>query len=172
MLPLHLSFVFGLALGTPLVRAAEELNDAKILNSVISANIEEVTLGRLALKRATNPSVQAFAKDMVRDHSASLQKAQKLAVKLQIKPQSSRGSEEMSENALKQNESLSSRTGPDFDREYVGERTEGHRKLLEKIDKDLLAHAKNAQLRAFLQDTRATVQAHLTHAQEAQAQMR
>jgi putative membrane protein len=166
MYPLHLTFISVLAFATPLARGAETLNDSQILNTVIAANVEEVTLGRLALKKATQPKVRTFAKTMVEDHSSSLRKAQQIAKKLRISPQTSDSSEDKNDETRKKSENLSAKPGADFDRDYVEQMEESHRKLLEKLDRDLIAQTQSADLKSFLQATRATVEAHLNHAKE------
>jgi hypothetical protein len=60
-------------------------------------------------------------------------------------------------------------TETDFDKAYIDGQIEGHQKVLDVFDKELLPNAKAEDLKKFLTDTRATVDKHLTHAKEVQA---
>jgi putative membrane protein len=58
--------------------------------------------------------------------------------------------------------------GADLDRAYVDKQVELHQHVLDKLDNELIPQAKNDDLKALLQNTRASVAEHLDHAKTIQ----
>ncbi|CAM6053782.1 unnamed protein product [Sphagnum tenellum] len=102
--------------------------DRKILSELSKASQEEVSLGNLAVKKATDSEVKAFGEQMVRDHTHLLSETQKLASRenIPLLPAFSKQDEAMKI-------SLSRRSGKDFDRHYIQGMLEDHKKDIQEL---------------------------------------
>ena len=54
-------------------------DDAARLVGIAQANIAEIEMGKMALKKSSNPDVKAFAQMMIDDHTKGLQETRKVA---------------------------------------------------------------------------------------------
>ena len=68
-------------------------------------------------------------------------------------------------------ESLSAKSGADFDRAYVESQIVGHQDLLESIESHLLPQARAASVRQLLESMRQKVEEHLEQARELRQQL-
>ena len=62
------------------------LTDANIAAIVVGANNIDISAGKIALQRSTNPEIKKFAQRMITDHSAVLGSAVKLVTRLGVTP--------------------------------------------------------------------------------------
>src|SRR6476469_10935396 len=62
-------------------------NDAQIAAIVVTANQVDIDAGKLAQSKSSNKEVQAFARQMVTDHTGVNQAARDLVSKLKVKPE-------------------------------------------------------------------------------------
>src|ERR1700739_4305404 len=53
--------------------------DKRILTELAQANLDEISVGKIAEDKAQSPDVKAFAQQMVDDHSKGLQAVQQVA---------------------------------------------------------------------------------------------
>lgn len=150
-----------------------EPTDAQIVQLAISVNSADSSAGELAQTRATNAQVRDFARMMVQDHGAANQRIRELVQRLTVTPDSTwdenRTLGEESRDAIRE---LATKSGADFDREYIEHEIELHEDVLEKLDEKLIPKADNAELKTLLQETRQTVQRHLERARELQNTLR
>ena len=79
---LHHMAAFICAATTGIAMAQSGPNDAQIAHIVVTANQVDIDAGKLASTKSTNKDVQAFAKQMIADHSGVNQQATALATKL------------------------------------------------------------------------------------------
>ena len=69
------AFCLFTLMGVSSARAADEnrgqlsSSDYKFATDVIRANTEQITLGKLAAQKSTDPAVQHFGQHMVQDHA-------------------------------------------------------------------------------------------------------
>ncbi|HVZ31330.1 MAG TPA: DUF4142 domain-containing protein, partial [Polyangiaceae bacterium] len=142
---------------------AVPLTDAQIAGVTDAVNQSEIQQAKLAEKKSSSRQVLDFAKMMITDHGQALQKQASLGVSTASSPLlqtlSSQGEQTYSQ--------LESKSGSDFDRAYLQAQVDGHQRVLETIDRQLLPQAKSAGMKKQLQDMRATVQHHLQAARDA-----
>ncbi len=66
---------------------------------------------------------------------------------------------------------LNTDSGKDFDQTYVAAQIAGHQKVLDTINDQLLPNVKNANLKAYLEQIKPTVEAHLAQAKQLQQRL-
>src|SRR5262245_44452640 len=120
----------------------------------------EVELGQLAATRALSSDVKAFANRMVQDHSRAGDELMQLNSRLGI----STPAEE--DGAFKQMfDRLSKLKGVDFDRAYMNEMVEGHKKVADEFS-TYVSSGTNPDLKAWASKTLPTTREHLQLAQD------
>lgn len=124
----------------------------------------EIEAGQFALTRSKNPAVVEFAQMMVTDHGKSYAKLQDIAARetIDISKLDAKHSQVLSE--------LSAAPAADFDRSYVSKMVSGH-KDAETTIATMAQDTDDAELKAYADETLATVRMHLTHASKLDAAM-
>jgi putative membrane protein len=148
--------------------APEPLTDEQIAAVADAANTGEIDQAKLAQKKAKNGQVKKLAAMILTHHTAIKQKMTKVLAKAKITPATSPTSTQLTDDGTKLLETLKTAEGADFDKAYVDAQVDEHKKVLETLDAQLIANAKNAELKAELEDVRTKVEAHLKAAQDAQ----
>jgi putative membrane protein len=151
--------------------AAPGPTDPQIAHIVVTANQIDIDAGKMAGSKSKNKEVQAFAKQMVTDHSAVNQQAVALAKKLKVTPEDNGTSQSLKKGADENMANLKNLKGKDFDKAYVDHEVAYHEQVLGAIDQALIPNAKNPELKSLLEKTRPAIQAHLEHAQHLQSSM-
>jgi putative membrane protein len=148
--------------------AVPKLTDAEIAAIVVIANSADVENGELALTRAENPAVKAFARTMVTDHTAVNRQAAELVAMLGVTPAPSEASRSLAAATTAQRQSLAEKSGAAFDRAYIANEVAYHTTVLETLDGVLIPQAENGELKALLVAVRPAFVAHLEHARQLQ----
>jgi len=148
--------------------APEPLTDEQIAAVADAANTGEIEQAKLAQKKAKNAQVKKLAAMILTHHTAIKQKMTKVLAKAKVTPATSPASTQLTEDGTKLLETLKTAEGADFDKAYVDAQVDEHKKVLETLDTQLIPNAKNADLKAELEDVRTKVEAHLKAAQDAQ----
>jgi putative membrane protein len=130
------------------------------------ANFGEVREGQIAREKASAPAVRDFASMMVTEHQAASAKTETELFKAEIESADSTLSRQLDAESGAAAEHLKTLTGPAFDRAYMERQVDVHQKLLDVIDRQVLPHAKKKAVKEQVNATRATVQQHLTKAQD------
>jgi putative membrane protein len=140
-----------------------KLTDAQIAAVTDSVNTAEIEQARLAQSKSKNAQVQSFAAMMIEHHGEAKRKQTALnlgeaesAVSLRVA-----ASTHITMEQLKQKE------GSEFDQAYLQAQIDGHQKVLDAIDRELLPSAKDPALKAYLYEIRPKVEQHLEQAQQA-----
>jgi len=140
-------------------------SDSSFVNEAAIGGMSEVELGRLASTKATNPEVKKFGQMMVTDHSKANDELKALATKkgwtLPTEPDSSHKS------TL---DTLKSKNGADFDKEYVEEMVDDHETDVKAFE-DKAKNATDPDLKAFAEKTLPTLRKHLDAIKAIQAKM-
>lgn len=134
---------------------------AAIMNA---ANDGEVQVGQLAQTRAVDTEVKDFAKAMVEQHTATKQRQTTLIERLGILPQEGATSQSLRTDASTMLSTLSSRSGTDFDKEYVSGQATMHQRVLDLLDDEILPDQLPEELKSDLLRTRSDVSMHLQRA--------
>ncbi len=128
----------GGAVGTAGSEAANVSNgDKDFVKDLATANIAEVELGRMAQDRAVTPDVKKFAQMMVDDHTKANESLTTLASRHNITVPSA-----MDDKHNDLRDKLATKTGADFDKDYIDAMVDGHQDVLDKlgsrVDKETL----------------------------------
>lgn len=151
--------------------AASGWTDANIFAILDEANSADSSEGAIAAVKGTGAQVRDFGKQMMRDHHSMRVEGEALAKKLAVTPQ--RAPDDNSVAALEKNIAMLNNTakGKDFDRAYIDLQVDGHKAVLEKAVKAMVA-AQNTELKNLLQKAAPKVQAHLDKAETIQKSMK
>jgi putative membrane protein len=158
-------------LAPALALAQGKPSDPQIAHIVVTANQIDIDAGKLAKSRSKNKEVQAFAQQMITDHSAVNKQAGALAKKLGVKPENNDTSKALKQGAQENMASLKKLKDGQFDKAYVDHEVAYHQQVLDAIDKVLIPDAQNAELKGLIEKVRPAIQAHLDHAKHVQADL-
>jgi putative membrane protein len=138
----------------------------RIFGYTHNANNGEIALGKLAEKKATNPQVKAFAREMVKDHTAMMNETHALFSKLNVKPDSAADDARdlAKDGADKLKELTDKAAGADWDKNYIENQVDTHQKVLDKLN-DVAKNSTDSTVTKALTKATAKVQEHLTKAQ-------
>jgi putative membrane protein len=162
----------SIALFAPTVALAQgKPTDPQIAHIVVTANQIDIDAGKLAKSHSKNKEVQAFAQQMITDHSAVNKQAVALAKKLGVKPENNDTSKALKKGADENMANLKKLKGGQFDKAYIDHEVTYHEQVLDAIDKVLVPSAQNAELKGLIEKVRPAFQAHLDHAKHVQADL-
>jgi putative membrane protein len=159
--PQDTSAVSGAASESPTPGAP--LTDAQIAAVTDAVNTAEIEQAQLAQSKSTNAQVQSFASMMIEHHGQAKRKQTTLG----IAEAESALSLKLAAETRTTLEQLEQKSGSEFDRAYLQAQIDGHQKVLNAIDQQLLPDAKNEQLKSYLEELRPQVAAHLERARTA-----
>lgn len=160
----------SLSATTPGTTTPSKWSDSSILGYVDAANSDEIRLGQLGEKKATNSKVKAFAREMVTDHRALTSEAKSLAKKLATAVDTAAdAARDLLNHGGDQIKDLTDKAaGADWDKDFMDKMVDDHQKVLDKLQ-DAAKNTTNADLRAALEKATGKVQQHLTKAQDIKA---
>jgi putative membrane protein len=147
-------------------QAQNKPNDAQIADIAYVADNIDIKAGQLALQKSQNPQVQAFAQDMVRDHTAVNDKALTLLKKLNVKPQPSDTSKTLQQQADAEMKKLQGLDGAAFDKEYAQHELAYHRQVTDAVRNQLIPSAQNPELKQLLEQGLKIFEGHQQHAEQ------
>ncbi len=101
--------------------------DPQIAHIAYTAGLIDIAAGKQALARSKNPTVRAFAQEMIRDHTAVNDKALALVKKLGVTPEANATSRSLEAGAKVQARKLGALRGAAFDRAYIRNEVAYHR---------------------------------------------
>lgn len=149
------------ALTPQIVHAQEHVDhrDAQFIQKAARGNLEEIQTAHIALQRAQDPQVRAFANTLIQDHMQANNQLQQIANAKGVEfPNSITTGEEHA------NQRLQNKSGADFDRAVVDHWVKDHKKDIKEYDSEA-KHAKDPQLKQYAISTLPTLQDHLSRAQ-------
>lgn len=135
-------------------------DDKEFVMKTAQGGMAEVALSNLAAQKAANADVKAFAMRMVTDHSKANEELKAMAVNKGLALPTDLGKE-----AKEASDKLSSKTGREFDHEYMETMVSDHEKTVkafEKASKD----ANDPDLKGWTTKTLPTLQDHLKMAKD------
>jgi putative membrane protein len=144
--------------------AQEALSEAQLAKVSELVNTAEVEQGKLAQAKAKAPAVKKFADMMVRQHGAALGEQAKIVKKLSLGSDDSAIAEKLKAEGETTLDTLKKTERAAFDAAYVKSQVEGHQKLLELLDTQLIPAAKTREVVDALRQARAIVEQHLSEA--------
>jgi putative membrane protein len=146
------------------------LADSNIVALLDEANMADSAAGAVALKKATNPDVKAFAKLMMAEHHAMRVEGQALAKQLGVTPKLPErdplaGYLKNEMDALKK-----TAKGTEFDQTYIDHEVSIHQAVLDFANQARVT-TQTAELRALIEKAVPVVKKHLDQAQEIQKKL-
>jgi putative membrane protein len=141
------------------------LSDAQIAHIAYTAGQIDIDAAKLALDKASTPTVREFAQTMLRDHEAVNQQALALVAKLKVTPQDNPTSQALSEAAATARASQATLDGTAFDRAYIAGEAAYHQQVNEALRTLLIPGAQNPELKSLLEDGLALFSEHQKHAE-------
>lgn len=138
----------------------DPLTDEQIAAITDAANTAEIAQAKIAQTKSKDPGIKQFAAMMISHHGEAKQKQ----AKLQLKPAESGVSTAMQVDADSTMNALKAGTGKDFDQAYITAQVDGHQKVLDTINDKLLPNVKSPELKAYLEEIKPRVEAHLKQA--------
>lgn len=141
------------------------LTDAQIAHIAYTAGQIDIDAARLALDKASTPTVREFAQTMLRDHEAVNQQALALVAKLSVTPEDNPTSQALSAAAAKARESQATLHGTEFDRAYIVGEAAYHQQVNQALRTQLIPGARNPELKSLLEDGLALFGQHQKHAE-------
>jgi putative membrane protein len=140
------------------------------LDRAVEMSYAEVQLGKLAVANAENPKVKAYAEVLVKDHSAALEKLQKFRTEAAIPM--------LNSEHTKLKETLSEKSGAQFDREYVDAMVRDHRSAIRLFEQQILWNSTgessnrnntfDTEVTRLVRELLPTMQEHLEHGEQIQ----
>ena len=112
---------------------------ANFLNSAIEINTAEVQLGQLATTKAQSDKVKMYAVMLVKDHSAALDKLQKL------QSSGNRANPPLSSGHQDLKTRLYGQSGAQFDRTFMDAMVTGHRDAMKLFEQEIAASPSRPQ---------------------------
>lgn len=129
--------------------------DTAFAMKAAQGGMAEVKLGQLAVEKATNPDVKAFAQRMVDDHTKANDNLKSVAAAENMTLPSDVNVKDQAEY-----NKLSQLSGTAFDKAYVNDMIKDHEMDIKDFQKEA-SKGKDRQLKAFASSTLPTLQSHL-----------
>jgi len=148
----------------PTVNQPETVSDAQIVGILETVNQGEIDEGKDILARTQNADVKKYAQMMIDDHTALKQKLDDWMKANNVKAIDSQTKTELDKAGKQETTDLASVSGAALDRKYLDGAIADHAKVLDLIDKQLLADVHNADLKKAISDARPKIQTHLDEA--------
>jgi len=144
---------------------SERLSDPQIVTVVRGANVAEVDQARIAVGKVKNDEVKNFAEMMIAQHGQAVKDIDALTSRLGYQATESQLSTELGVSTTQVANKLSTTNDDTFDRVYIMNQIDEHRKVLDTIDTRLVPAARNNDVKDLLQKQRPVVAEHLQIAQ-------
>jgi predicted outer membrane protein len=141
------------------------LSDQAIIRQSAQAALAEIAMGELALSNSQNASVQAFAQELIQDHTTQLAQARALGADLGVTLSDTLARPDSA--ALKR---LSALTGDEFDRAWAQAMVASHSTALGQHDR-AAQRARSESVRAYAREQLVPLATHLAKALELAAQL-
>ena len=150
--------------------AEAKLNDPQIATIALTAHQIDIARGKTA-QHSKNAEVKQFADQMVADHTQGQNEVLALAKKLGVTPEESDVSKSLQADAKKTAARLKKEKGAAFDKDYIDTEVAYHQAVIDAVKNVLIPGAQNAEVKTALQNTVPTLEGHLQHAKNVQAQL-
>lgn len=143
-------------------------NDAEIAAFTDAVNKAEIQQARLAVQRAKDPQVKAFAQEMINQHSQFATSQKHMMSTMNVTPQATAPTTALESQAQSDLSTLTSKTGSDFDKAYIDLQVQEHQAVLTKLTSELIPAAHSSQFKSELTNLQPKLQHHLERAEAIQ----
>ena len=160
----------GMAGATGAAANLGTLSEADIMAMVGVSNAGEIATSEVAVDKATNANVKAYARKMITEHRAMQKEADQLATRLNVTPGSPDVATQKTRMGNEMTQQLSQATkGAAFDRQYMDGQVQAHQQTLTELQ--AMQNTANADVKALIQKAIPKVQAHLDEGTRLQGQL-
>jgi putative membrane protein len=156
--------VLCVSVGTIAHAASIKLTDPQIAHIAYTAGEIDIKTANLALKKAQNADVKAFAQDMIRDHKSVNDQALALCKKLGVTPEDNDTSKSLMKQGDGERAKLSALKGDAFDRAYIENEVAYHHMVDTTLENTLIPSSSNQELKDLLSTGLKIFQGHEEHA--------
>jgi putative membrane protein len=139
--------------------------DKDFMFQAVRDNVEERSMGRAAVQKATNADVRKYAQMLVDDHSKALTQVVDLMKKKNVSQP--KGLPDAKHEAM---DKLNQMSGPQFDSEYIRLMVDRHEKAVAKY-KEAETTLQDEDLKKWAKDVEPVLEKHLQKAQELQGKL-
>ena len=129
-------------------------DDKKFLAMAAQSDVNEIQLSQLAVQKATNPAVKAFAEKMVKEHKQLSASMKPFADEWGLTPPTG-----LDDDHQKEYDKLNGLSGADFDKEYISQMVTDHANALDAFTKEA-KDTKDLKFRAAVIKGKTVVAAH------------
>jgi putative membrane protein len=143
-------------------RIATDEQSTRFLVDAANGGLAEVRFGEIAQQKATNSKVKDYATMLVNDHSGANSQVKTLAAQRNVTLPDS-----MSNENQKLADDLAKKSGSSFDKSYIDEMIDDHEKDINMFEK-ASGDVKDAEIKAFIDNTLPKLRAHLDSAKSIQ----
>ena len=134
---------------------ADSSLDEQFFYDATESGIAEVSDANLAKKRSTNPAIESFADQMLKDHTAANDKLQSLAASEKVDLPGHPGVKQSAEHAK-----LELIDAKSFDRQYVQGQIKAHRDAIELYEQEA-ANGRDPKAQSFAKEMLPMLKSHL-----------
>ncbi|KZM42422.1 hypothetical protein OA92_10805 [Marinomonas sp. SBI22] len=163
--PFFFAMIFALNTSQAIANDPADLNDLEIAHVAYIADNIDIRYAHLALAISTNPEIHAFAKTMIRDHTAVNEQALALLKKLKAQPQDNFLSRALNKNAEKLINEMSQLRGIEFDKRYAANELAYHKAVNDLVENAFIPNIENAEVKALFEAGLQIFKAHEGHAE-------
>jgi putative membrane protein len=157
--------------GNLLADPASKPTDPQIAHVAYTTGLLDVEAGKLALGKAKDKDVRAFAQQMIGDHTAVNDQALALVKKLNVAPEDNPTSQDLTKREDATRKKLSGLMGEAFDKAYVDNEVAYHKTVNNALSTTLIPDAQNPELKSLLQNALKVFEGHLEHAEQLAQQL-
>jgi|GEM_PF-457142 len=148
---------------------ATALSVPEITSILSTSDSAEIMPSRLALEKAQNAAVKAYAQRMINDHGMLEDSLRAMMSRQNITPAPSQLTHQLHNWTESTVQRLRGLSGAEFDQAYMQAMVQSHQEALNMIDNQILPATQDQQLRmALTQQVRPLISSHLTEAQQIQ----
>ena len=164
-IPFFFAMIFALNTSQEMANDPADLNDLEIAHVAYIADNIDIRYAHLALAISTNPEIHAFAKTMIRDHTAVNEQALALLKKLKAQPQDNFLSRALNKNAEKLINEMSQLRGIEFDKRYAANELAYHKAVNDLVENAFIPNIENEEVKALFEAGLQIFKAHEGHAE-------
>lgn len=144
---------------------AQAANSKDFVQKAAAGNIAEVDVGKLALSKASNPEVKAFAQHLVDDHQKAQDDLKQVA---QTKGMSVPDKTDAKHKAIA--ERLRNMSGASFDKAFINAMVKDHKEDVKEFEKQAKS-GDDPEIKNYAAQTVAALQQHLQIAESLEQQL-
>jgi len=150
--------------------SASFTSDGQIVGFLDAVNKAEIDQAHVALQKAKDPQVKAYAQMMITQHGQA-QQNMKRSIGSSITAETTPQVTQLQSDAQSKLSDLQQKSGADFDRAYIDLQVQEHQQVINTLDSQLLNAARDSQLKQQLTALKPELQHHLQRAQAIQTHL-